>query len=278
MEGTEQQKEVLKQFLLGELNEERRQQVEERLLTDSDYRDEILIIEDELVEDYLTEKLPPDDRGNFEKHYLSAPRQQRNLKLTKVLLQAAAESAKTPPYSETNLLQNLKDIFWPRSQKLRLAVASLILLAVVGSVVTYNVWQSRRQSAELQAELVRLNVPGNILTPGNSVPSVTLLSFNLRDKGTPLPRLPITPASDVAQLRVTSTANTYQKIKVEIHPIGGDQLIQFELKPQPVGDTLILQLPARLLKPNDYVVTIRGVNAQGVIEDVGEYAFRVVQQ
>lgn len=276
MERTEQQKEVIKQFLLGELNEEWRQQVEERLLTDSDYRDEILMIESELVEDYLTEKLPPDDRGNFEKHYLSAPRQQRNLKLTRVLLQAA-ESAKTQSSYETNLLQNLKAIFWPRGQKLRLAVVSLILLVVVGSPIIYKVWQSC-QSAELQAELVRLNIPSNILTPSHSVPSVTLLPFNLRDKGTPLPRLPITSASEVVQLRVTSVANTYQNYKVEIHAIGGGQLVQFELKPQPSGDTLVLQLPARLLKPNDYVVTIRGVNAQGVIEDVGEYAFRVVQQ
>jgi hypothetical protein len=277
MEGTEQQKEVIKQFLLGELNEEYRQQVEERLLTDSDYRDEILMIESELVEDYLTERLRPNDRGNFEKNYLSAPRQQRNLKLTRVLLQAA-ESAKSRPSPELTLLQSLKDIFWPRRQDLRWAVLSLILLAVVGSVVIYKVWQSSSQSTELQAELVRLNTPSNILTPSSSVPSVTLLPFNLRDKGTPLPRLLITSASEVAQLRVTTAANTYQNYKVEVHAIGDDQLVQFELKPQPSGDTLILQLPARVLKPNDYVVTIRGVNAQEVTEDAGEYAFRVVQQ
>lgn len=276
MKELEQQKEVIRQFLLGELNEERRQEVEERLLTDSDYRDETLMIESELVEDYLTEKLPPDDRGNFEKHYLSAPRQQRNLKLTKVLLEAA-QSAKTQPSPETNPRQSLRDIFWPRRQNLRFAAVSLILLAVVGSVVIYKFWRSSSQGAELQAELVRLNTPGNILTPGSSVPSVTLLPFTLRDKGA-LPRLTITSASEVAQLRGTTPANTYQHYKVEVHVLGDDQLLQFEVKPQPSDGTLILQLPTRVLKPNDYVVTLRGVNAQGVTEDVGEYAFRVVQQ
>ena len=271
-----QQKEVIKQFLLGDLDEERRQQVEERLLTDSDYQDQILMIESELVEDYLTEKLPPLDRSKFENHYLSAPRQQKNVKLTRMLLKVA-QSAKPQPSAKTNLRQTLSDIFWPRGRNLQWTTVSLILLAIVGSVVIYNVWRSRTRRTELQAELVRLNSPDNILTPSAAVRSVTLLPFSLRERGE-LPRLTITPATEVVQLRVTTAANTYQNYRIEVLTIGGDQIVQFEVKPQPPGDTLILQLPARILKPNDYVVTVRGVNAQGVTDDVGEYAFRVVQQ
>ena len=277
MKELEQQKEVIKQFLLGELNEERREQVEERLLTDTDYRDEVLMIEGELVEDYLTEKLPPDDRSNFEKHYLSAPRQQRNLKLTKVLL----EAAKTAPAPANNFLHRflhrLRDIFWPRGHNLRYAVVALILIGVVGSIVAYRAWRSSSQSAELQAELIRLNTSGNILSPSSSVPSVTLLPFNLRDIGS-LPRLTVASASEVAQLRVTIAPNNYQNYNVTVNAIADTQEIKFDVKPQSTGNTLILQLPARVLKPNDYLVTIRGVNAQGATEDVGEYAFRVVQQ
>ena len=276
MKDLEQQKELIKQFLLGELKEEQRQEVEERLLVDSEYRDEILMTEGELVEDYLAEKLPPIDRENFEKHYLSAPRQQRNVKLTKVLLKAA-QAAKPQPPPKANWLQTLSNIFWPPGQNRRIAIVSLAMIAIVATVVIYNAWQSASQRAALQAELVRLNTPENILPANNNVPAVTLLPFSLRENGA-LPRLTILPTAEVVQLRVTTTANTYQSYNLEVSPIQGEQLVQFDVQPQTTGNTLILQLPARILKQDDYVVTLRGVKADGVIEDVGEYAFRVVRQ
>lgn len=272
----ETQKELIKQFLLGELSEERRQEVEERLLTDSEYRDEILMTEGELVEDYLTETLPPLDRENFEKHYLTAPRQERNVKLTRILLKGA-QAAKPLPSSKANWLQSLSNFFWPRSQNMRFATVSLAIVAIVAAVVIFNAWRSATQRAELQAEVVRLNTPENILPASDTVPAVTLLPFSLRENGA-LPRLAISPAAEVVQLRVPTAANTYQSYNFEVSPIRGEQLIQFELNPQPAGNTLLLQLPARILKPNDYVLTMRGMRTDGVTEDVGEYAFRVVQQ
>ena len=272
----ETQKELIKQFLLGELNEERRQEVEERLLTDSEYRDEILMTEGELVEDYLTETLPPTDRENFEKHYLTAPRQERNVKLTRILLQGA-QAAKPQPSSRANWLQTLSNFFWPRGQNMRFAIVSLAILAIVATVVIFNAWRSAKQRSELQAEVVRLNTPENILPASNTVPAVTLLPFTLRENGT-LPRLAISPATEVVQLRVPAEANTYQSYNLEVSPIRGEQLIQFEVNAQPTGNTLIVQLPARILKPNDYVLTVRGLKTDGVMEDVGEYDFRVVRQ
>jgi nitric oxide reductase activation protein len=148
MKDFDQQKKEIKQYLLGDLNEERQQLVEERLMSQSNYRDEVLMVESELVEDYITETLLPAERSNFEKHYLSAPRQQKNLKLTKALLKTA-QSTRPVPAAKTNLFKKLSNFFQARSPRLRFATASLILLVLLGAGVTFYAWRLRLEKSEL---------------------------------------------------------------------------------------------------------------------------------
>ena len=275
MKDLEPEREVIRQYLLGELNEKRQQTVEERYMTDRNYRDEVLIVESELVEDYLTETLLPDERGKFEKHYLSAPRQQKNLKLTRMLIKAT-QFAKPLPIAKTNWLDSLRNFFQPSNPRVRFATASLILLALLGGGIILYAWRLSVQKAELQEELAQLNTPQSILGSDSSVPSVTLLPVIMRDKGA-LPRITITSAIKVVQLRVPVETNTYGNYRVELRTIEGEQIVEFEVKRQPI-EALIVQVPARILEPNDYLLTLSGLNAQGLSENLGEYSFRVVQQ
>lgn len=275
MKELEQQREVIRNYLLGTLTEERREQVEQRLMTDSDYRDEVLMVESELVEDYLSDTLSADECDKFDKHYLSAPRQQKNLKLTKVLLKKAAQSTKPLPAAKPNLFRRLIIFFQSSGPRLQLATVSLILLAVVGAGVVLQMWRLRETSG-LREELAQLNTAQSILSPDSAVASATLLPVSVREQGA-LPRVTITPTVKVIQLRVPITSNAYQNYKVELRTIEGEQVVEFESQRQ-AGEPLIVQLPARILEPNDYMLTVSALNAQGLTENLGEYAFRVLQQ
>lgn len=61
----------LRQYVLGELDDERRVEVEERLIMDPELFELLGPTEDELVEDYLENVLTPKERVAFERHFLT---------------------------------------------------------------------------------------------------------------------------------------------------------------------------------------------------------------
>ena len=56
----------IKAYLLGGLSPERMEQIEQRILTDNAFHEEIEIMEEELVDHYAQGKMPGDDRLLFE--------------------------------------------------------------------------------------------------------------------------------------------------------------------------------------------------------------------
>src|SRR5215207_2301178 len=104
-------------YLLGQLGLERdSQRVEERMLTESDYCEELLVVEDELIDEYISGSLTPDERDKFERHFLSAPERVRKLKFARVFSDyvADAREAQTPPApARRSLPAVLRPLFTP---------------------------------------------------------------------------------------------------------------------------------------------------------------------
>ncbi|HMV81931.1 MAG TPA: CHAT domain-containing protein [Blastocatellia bacterium] len=69
----------IRRYLLGDLPDEVKQQVEENLLQDDEYADWLLVIEDELVDDYERAGLPAEERQLFEQHFLTTPERRQKL-------------------------------------------------------------------------------------------------------------------------------------------------------------------------------------------------------
>lgn len=75
----------IKRYLLGLLPEDEQQEVELRLLTESDFSEELLVSEEELMELYLADALSAEERAAFERHFLSTPERQRKLRFASTL-------------------------------------------------------------------------------------------------------------------------------------------------------------------------------------------------
>lgn len=133
--------EELRQYLLGDLTGEAQQMVEQRLLTEPDFLVELLLGEEELIDDYVGENLPDDDRLKFERHFLSTPERRRQLSFARALGRYVSNSAESPgsksarerphaPPAGPNWAERLR-AFWGGSPRALRAAAALLAVAVM---------------------------------------------------------------------------------------------------------------------------------------------------
>jgi CHAT domain-containing protein len=127
----------VRSYLLGELPQEEIRQLEEKLLREEEFAEQVLRIEDELIEDYAGGDLPPGEWKRFEEHFLSTPRRRLKLMTVRGLRSYAPVSAdaKQPaahPSPRGWRLSSawLRKLFFPRWRAI--AFAALILAAGVG--------------------------------------------------------------------------------------------------------------------------------------------------
>jgi len=77
----------LRHYLLGELSSDEEQLIEERLLIDEAFMEQMLIVEEELIGDYTTDNLSPQQQANYQKLFLASPEGQQKLQLSRILKQ-----------------------------------------------------------------------------------------------------------------------------------------------------------------------------------------------
>lgn len=84
--------ELIIRFLLDELSEEERAEVEVRFLSDNDFFEEVLAAEDALLDQYLLGQLSGDQRERAETLFRSSHRQSREVEFTKGLIASLRET------------------------------------------------------------------------------------------------------------------------------------------------------------------------------------------
>lgn len=102
----------IRRYLLGEgFSDEDREEIEERLSEDGALFERMRLLEDELVDDYVLEKLTEGERRLFETHFLSTPGRVHSVKLALAFAAVAAERAeeKAPEPAPPDWLGKLRD-------------------------------------------------------------------------------------------------------------------------------------------------------------------------
>lgn len=88
---TPEEQQQLRKYLLGQLAEADEEQVELRLLTDSDYSEEADIVADELIDEYVEGNLPAAEIRHFEGHFLKSQARQEKLRFALALKKRKAQ-------------------------------------------------------------------------------------------------------------------------------------------------------------------------------------------
>jgi CHAT domain-containing protein/Flp pilus assembly protein TadD len=84
---------AVRDYLLGgPLHDDIRSQVERSLLTDDAFHEELLIVEEDLIDQYLGGKLDENDRERFEQHFLCTPERFRKVKFARAFSKYVASA------------------------------------------------------------------------------------------------------------------------------------------------------------------------------------------
>lgn len=282
---------LIRQFLLDELREDERHRIEEVFITDEDYREKILMAEDDLIDDYLEGALSASERERFLSRYLSAPQQRRKLRIAKAIKQYSGSEVASPrPPSGGGASRHSAGrrgrVNWLSLRNplvsLPLAAAVVVAFGLVAMKVADS-WRFNQQREQEQAlrsadeqELARLNdrsLPDQ--RPAGGAFSVALLPVSTRGSGAKFS----TPAdaSPVVLLLVLQ-GDEYRSYEVDLQRMGGAQrrtVRNLRAEDTAAGKAVALIVPAKLLPRGSYQLRLTGITAAGGSEEVGEYTFEV---
>ena len=278
MELEENEQETIRRYLLGQTPLEDSSKVEERLLTDGEFYQELLIVEDELIDQYLSGELSEPDRKGFEPHFLLPPERQQKLRFARSLkkyVSSVGTAQLHESIATTESSEAAKEVGGPVPKKRRFfsfmpvrnpiisyALAAAILLIFGGaSWVVFNNWRTPAPRE-----------PGRVL-------AVVLTPGLTRDNGE-IKKIPVPPGIDTVELQLQiASVDQYQSYRALLQTTEGVEKLRVDdLKATTIGPSVVvrLQLTAGLLTRGDYYVKLSGLTPRGEYEDVGRYSFRVV--
>jgi hypothetical protein len=269
----------LRQFLLGKVDDEERQQIEILFMTDPLSRERVLAAEQDLIEDYLEGGLATADRERFLLLYADTPEERRQLWITKSVKDWAVRESKVTqtgpaPISVWSRLRaglRLKPVF-----VIPIAVTSMIAIMVAAVWLNRKTEQENRDHLAVEQELARLNVPSSL----RQVPpqtSLELAPVSLRSVERPAE---LTTRADIklVELRLLwIQKEQYPTYRAVIRRFGDDEsLIIGDLHAETDGGNAIrIRLPAHILTRGVYQIQLIGIAADGATGLTEEYKFTV---
>jgi hypothetical protein len=233
---------LIRQYLLGQLDETAQERVELKLLTDSGYAQEFDITVDEITDQYVAGELSQNERALVEDNFLRAEERREKVAFASALARYAAES--TPPKSEVSPTPIKPNFFervfgsWPAQSVVFRAAAAIALILVVGIVARQII---NRDQVYIS---VALNISNG--TRGESPNQQRVVLANNVAGLEVMLRLPegIAPASD------------YRVALVDSNGISND--IPITARP---SDMLTVRVAASQLKPGTYAFKLFAINA-----------------
>jgi hypothetical protein len=247
---------VLRRYLLGQLDPGTLEEVEGRLFSDDRvFWERLCLAEDELADDYAWGKLEGEDRIAFERHFLVSDERRAKVEFARALRGCLeGRQARTNPIWQ-----------WLRvpvtAPGWAVAVAAVLLLAVVPGVA----WRI----ASLRAPQ---DVVGAWLTPGQ-----------VRDIGQQMPRVDIGAGCQMVRLPLEIGAGRFASYSATLFETTDRETEVWparQLSSETVDGKLavVLTLPCDLLRDADYAVRLQGVSPGRDPETLGRYSFRVRRQ
>lgn len=238
----------IRRYLLGQLTEDQARVIEQRLLVEGEFREELESEEAELVDDYVADQLNEAERQQFGEKFLTSPERQQDLQFARVLNRYVA-SHPVQKKQRVNLSpwQNWESQSWV----LRLA-AGIVAVAIIGLALWFAI--PRASSPEALATIHLTMSAGN------------------RAAGDPIQKLalPSGPLKVVLRLPDGSAPGASYRVKL-ISADGETRTFEVAERDE---QTVSVVVPARQLKRGVYALKLLNLNADGTEHPFnGSYLF-----
>ena len=239
----------IRDYLLGHLTEEEQERIEERLMVEDDFFEELEISKGELIEEYQAGELSQNDHEWFQHHYLATPEGKRRHTFA-----LALDSIQRPiplPAPKPTLLDRLRSLFktqqtWPVA-----ATAALVLMAGVG-LQFYLTRSPSYQDVELANNIADRSPTANQYPKVTLSPDAGGLRISLK-----------LPASATPGARYRAEFDNRTDVET-MTPTRQD------------ANAVVVEIPAKKLPAGLYALRLYEIKADGTEQRVpGEYRFEI---
>jgi len=292
MHETESQKTALRRYLLGSAPEDERESVEQALLADENLYEELLVIEDELIDQYVWGQLPEPGRTSFLQYLDALPDHKERLEFAQALRAHSLGSRAEASVATAGSRGTPEEGFGFRVPALFLAAAVLlIMLGGVWSLATISALRNEVRTNQTELERSREGVAESRLSsdpvgrgaPGTgSIPSRSFLlrAGTFRSGGTtqvlPMPQEPA-----LVEIRLDLGVADYESYRAVFHDAQSAELMSVSQLGARVQENEILvafSVSSERFTTGDYYISLSGVIEGGELEPVARYDFRISRE
>ena len=271
---------LLREFLLGKLTDEDRERIEGLFLTDSQTRERVLALEQDLVDDYLENGLSQLDKERFVSRYAQTDEQRRKLRITGVIKDWAVREARAPHQAAPAVSIWSRVRSWLRfNPRFFIPIAVTTVVAAVFAVVWLTGRIEQRKHLAIEQELAQLNSPASLREVLPNTISVDLSPVSTRS--TQLQgELNIPGGTRFVELHLPwIQSERYSTYQAEVRRLRDRKSFKIpNLQAQNDGGyTIRLRLPAQMLTTGSYQINLSGVAANGTLSFSEEYSFVVAK-
>ena len=259
MEPFSDERNQIRNYLLGVPEVVDNEELEMRLLSDGDFLRKFSLIKDELMDDYVSGALSEDETKRFEKHFLSTPRRVLHTEVIRGLTKRAAR----PVVPVTNFSR-----YWP--------IAAALTVVMLGGLLVWIITRPKQQQ-RLSAALEQLNDPQTVLS-SQAVASLTLKQVYVR--GSEDRRVLAGDNKTIILLQLEIIDDTHESFRASLQTGEGLELGAVgHLKPEKENGVRVVKvrLPADQLTAGSYQIKLEGADSSGNYQAVGLYPFQIVK-
>jgi len=315
----DKQEALMVRYLLGLATKEERTQVEERYFSESEYFDQLLTLEDSLIDDFVTGRMPVEQRSAFKEAFRM---RKGDVRFARALIQGVTQKKPDAPITAgfVNPIPAQRSLRRTLSESrfsLAIAIAALVLLAI-SLALAYRSQLLRNRLSDSEAVLSQLKEQNDdaqerlrqeqslressareleiernkriaadsrlqkIERPDSpdafsDVVSV-VLSAAFIPRGTGIAR-EIRVAENIRWLRFevfVKRFSKYESYRISIKPAGQKTAVErTSLQAAGAAPTVVTTIPAKELKPGDYILTLYGEKTGLEPAELERYSFRI---
>jgi hypothetical protein len=268
----------LREFLLGGLDDDARQRIEGLFLTDPQTKENVLVSEQDLIEEYLEDSLSKEDKERFVSRYAQTAEQRRKLRITQSIRDWAVTEPET--YQATAATVSVWNRFWTQLRfkpVLAVPIAVTIVIAIVLAIVWLNSQREQRKHLAIEQELAQLNSPASLREVPPEMISQELKPGAVRGLEQ---ETQVSPSSDIHLVQLILPwilKERYPTYEAEVRRLRDGEAFRIpNLQPASNEKPVIrVRLPTYILSPGQYQINLKGIANDGAQSPAEEYSFTV---
>jgi hypothetical protein len=282
---TEYQSAGLRRYVLGAAADEEAAAIEREYFESADALDRVRAAEDDLIDDYVSGQLQPEERQAFERFYRRTPAHGHRVAVARALARVASARSN----------ERSRQVAWWRTA----AAAALVLLAVGGAWLRQagggrattqdspapRVEPTAQVSPSAAPDAQAANpVPPSSARPTDRAPVVVAISVSpILVRGDHAAAATIAPGTDIVRLRLQGGVAHLRAspTRAVVRTVAGREVWQGRAS-RPAGrnaaeqqELARIDIPAARLRPDDYVIELRGIDPAGTTIELHQYFLSV---